>query len=441
MCSCVAPTASTSSTRRRVPVSTSELEARASESATPAVEVSTGLRTFRSLRRRDFRLLWIGTLFSGGGFWVQQTTLGWLAYALTGPGVMLGAVNGARSIPLLFFGPFAGVAADRFDRRTLMLVTQGINVVACAAFATVIVTGHLQVWHLFAVTIVTGIAWAFNMPVRQSVIPSLLPREDLMNAVARSAAAFNASRIVGPTIAGLMIAAIGPGENFYLQAAAYFVVALMIVQMRIPPVARASKSVSVLGNLREGAVFIWRHPTLRTQMILALAPVVIGLPYVSLMPIFASDVLQVGPEGFGLLMSAPGIGAVIGTLTLASLGNVQRKGLVLLGAILALGASLMLFSLSRWFPLSFLLLMVTGAVQMVYFTTNQTVIQLTAPEELRGRVLGVYMLNQGLLPLGSLFAGALADLFGAPAAVLLMGGFVAFLALAFAIRSPALRGM
>jgi MFS transporter, DHA1 family, staphyloferrin A biosynthesis exporter len=396
-----------------------------------------GPRTFRSLRHRDFRLLWTGTLFSGLGLWVQQTTLGWLAYALTGSGFMLGAVNGARSVPLLILGPFAGVAADRFDRRRLMLATQSINVLASAAFATGIVTGHLQLWHLFAMTMVSGVAWAFNMPVRQSTVPSLVPRADLLNAVALSAAAFNSSRIVGPTLAGLLIAAMGPGENFYLQAAAYLVVAFMVYQMRVPPLARKSGA-SVLANLREGAAFIWRHPTLRTQMLLALAPVVIGLPYVSLLPIFATVVLGVGPEGFGLLMAAPGVGAVLGTLTLASL-NVERKGLVLLGAIFSLGVALVLFALSRWFPLSLLLLTLCGAFQMLYFTTNQTVIQLTAPEELRGRVLGVYMLNQGLLPLGSLFAGALADLATAPVAVAVMGTLVALLALTVGLRSPEMR--
>ena len=399
-----------------------------------------GLQTFRSLRHRDYRLLWFGTLFSGLGQWIQQATLGWLTYDLTGSAFLLGAVNGCRSLPLLLLGPFGGVAADRVDRRRLMLTTQVGLMLLSTVFATLIILGQLRVWHIFAFTLLTGVSWAFNMPVRQSVVPNIVARGDLMNAMALNAAGFNITRILGPTVAGVLIATLGPGENFYLQAAAYLGVSLMVLQLRIPPAPRAAHH-SVRANLKEGALFIWRHPTLRTQMSLALVPVVVALPYTSLMPIFASDVLDVGPTGFGLLMSAPGVGAVIGTLTIASLESIERKGLLMLGAVFGLGASLVAFSLSRSFLLSLLLLIVVGAVQMVYMTTNQTLIQLTTPDHLRGRIMGVYMLNQGLLPLGSLLAGTLAGLFGAPLAVSLMGVLVALLAQGFAAHSRTLRGM
>jgi MFS family permease len=306
-------------------------------------------------------------------------------------------------------------------------------------FATIILTGHLQVWHLFAFTFLTGVGWAFNMPVRQSIIPNIVPRADLMNAMALSAAGFNASRILGPTLAGVMIATIGAAENFYLQACAYLGVTLMVLQLHLPAVTRARRQ-SVASTLGEGARFIWKHPTMRVQMIFALGPVVIALPYNALMPIFASDVLEVGPQGFGLLMAAPGLGAVIGTLTLASVSNVERKGVLLLSAVFALGALLMMFALSRWFLLSLALLVAIGAVQMLYMTTNQTLIQLSTPDELRGRVMGVYMLNQGLLPFGSLLAGALADVLSAPTAVFLMGLLVAIMAVAFASQARTLRG-
>ena len=214
----------------------------------------------------------------------------------------------------------------------------------------------------------------------------------------------------------------------------------MVVQIRIPAGTRAAHR-SVRANLAEGVRFIWKHPTLRTQMTLALGPVVIALPYSALMPIFAGDVLGVGPEGFGLLMSAPGLGAVAGTLTVASLGNLRHKGWLLLGAVFGLGVFLILFSFSRSFLLSLALLVVLGAVQMVYMTTNHTLIQLSTPDELRGRVMGVYMMNQGLMPFGSLLAGALADLLGAPTAVFIMGLLVALMAVAFAAQARTLRGM
>ncbi|MQA00797.1 MAG: MFS transporter [Dehalococcoidia bacterium] len=398
-----------------------------------------GIKTFRSLRHRNYRLLWFGTLFSSSGQWIQQATLGWLVYDMTGSGVLLGAVNGVRSLPLLALGPFGGVAADRFDKKYLMLSTQVFLMLTTALFATLIVTGLIEVWHIFVFSAFTGIGWAFNMPVRQSIVPNVVPREDMMNAMALNSAGFNITRIVGPALAGLMIAKIGPGENFYVQALAYLGVAATVVQLRLPEIASAGKSSSVLANLSEGAKYVWGHPTLRTQMALALIPVVIALPYIALLPILAKDTLGQGPGGFGMLMAAPGLGAVAATLVIASLANVERKGLLLFGAVFLLGLSLVLVGLSRSFPLTLLLLVLVGATQMAYMTTNQTVLQLTTPDVYRGRVMGIYMLNQGLLPLGALFAGGLADLFSAPVAFCVMGATVSILAVVFFVRAPSIR--
>jgi MFS family permease len=398
--------------------------------------------TFASLRYREYRLLWIGTLFSSSGQWIQQVSLGWLTYTLTGSPFLLGAINGLRALPLLFLGPFGGVAADRLDRKRLMLSTQLFLMAITAVFATVVFTGHAQVWNVALFTLLTGVAWAFNMPVRQSVVPNLVPRSALMNAMALNSAGFNITRIVGPSLAGLLIATVGIAGNFSLQALAYLGVAAMVWQMHIPPrESTAARAVSVRSNLAEGASFVWRHPTLRAQMTLALVPVVIALPYVALMPIFAKDVLHLGPGGFGILMAAPGVGAVIGTLSIASLGNVQRKGLLLFAALMGLGVTLVLFAMSRSFPLSVALLVLAGGFQMTYMTTNQTLVQLSTPDVFRGRVMGIYMLNQGLLPLGSLLAGTLADVWSAPLAVTLMGSAVVVLGgLAF-FRMPAMRSL
>ena len=413
----------------------------ASATEAPAVASRRRLATFDSLRYRDYRLLWFGTLFSSSGQWIQQVSLGWLTYAVTGSPFLLGAVNGLRSVPLLVLGPFGGVAADRLDRKRLMLTTQLFLMTVTAIFATVVLTGHAHVWNIALFTLLTGVAWAFNMPVRQSVVPNLVPRDALMNALALNSAGFNVTRIVGPSLAGLMIATIGISGNFYLQATAYLGVATMVWLMHVPAHEHRSASVSVRQNLAEGARYVWHHPTLRSQMLLALVPVVIALPYISLMPVFAKDVLQLGPGGFGVLMAAPGLGAVIGTLTIASLGNIERKGLLLFGSLLALGLTLVLFALSRSFPLSLALLVLVGGFQMTYMTTNQTLLQLSTPDQFRGRVMGIYMLNQGLLPLGSLIAGALADLWGAPLAVTVMGGAVLALAGLACLRFPTMRAL
>ncbi|TAJ20590.1 MAG: MFS transporter [Dehalococcoidia bacterium] len=398
--------------------------------------------TFRSLRHRNYRLIWIGTLFSSSGQWIQQTSLGWLTYDMTGSAFLLGAVNGFRSLPLLVLGPVGGVAADRYDKKKLMLTTQMFMVAISVVFATLIVTGHVHVWHIFAFTLLSGVGWAFNMPVRQSIVPNLVPREDMMNAMALNSAAFNVTRIVGPTLAGIMIAKMGPGENFFVQSAMYIGVSITIVQLALPKFQTATNR-SMRGGLAEGAKYVWHHPTLRTQMTMALVPVVIALPYVSLLPIVAKENLGKGAGGFGVLMSAPGIGAVASTLLLATLGDIQRKGLLLMAAIFAFGITLMAFAASvsivNSYPLAIVLLVVAGACQMVFMTTNQTVMQLTTPDEFRGRVMGIFMLNQGLLPLGSLFGGTLAQFTNAQTALGVMGLSVTLLAVAFGLFAKSVR--
>lgn len=397
------------------------------------------LQTFSSLRHRDYRLLWFGTVFASSGQWIQQVSVGWLTYDLTGSPFLLGVVNGFRSLPMLLLGPFGGVAADRMDRRRLMLFTQLFLMIVTAVFATAILEGYAQVWNIILFSLLTGIAWAFNMPVRQSVVPNLVPYEDLSNAVALNSAGFNVTRVVGPSLAGLLIAWFGAAGNFYLQSAAYLGVVAMVWMMRIPAVANARSQVSVWRNLVEGARYVWGHPTLRSQMSLALIPVVIALPYATLMPVFAQDVLRVGPEGFGILMAAPGLGALIGTLVIASLGNIRRKGLVLFASLLGVGTFLILFSQSRSYPLSLALLVLLGGFQMTYLAINQTLLQMTAPDEFRGRVMGIYLLNQGLLPLGSLFAGAVANSGGAPFALTVMGGSVLVLTVLAFMFMPSMR--
>jgi MFS family permease len=277
------------------------------------------------------------------------------------------------------------------------------------------------------------------MPIRQSIVANLVPRDDLMNALALSSATFNVTRIIGPSIAGLLIVAIGIAGNFYLQALMYVGVATMVLLMVIPARERTAPKGSTWRTLKEGAGYVWHQPHLRSQMALALVPVVVALPYVSLMPVFAQDVLRVGPQGFGLMMAAPGIGAVVGTLLLATFGNSRRKGRLLFAGLTGLGICLILFATSRSFPLSLLLLTLVGACQMTFLTTNQTLLHMAVPDEFRGRVMGIYMLNQGLLPFGSLFIGALADVWTAPFAVTVMASLLLLLTVTAFLFLPTLR--
>jgi MFS family permease len=404
----------------------------------PAEQESSG-GTFRSLKYRDYRLLWVSTLFASGAQWVQQVTVGWLVYEMTDSAFLLGAVNGFRALPLLFLAPIGGVLADRLDRKMLMQSTQYMLLVASLIMTVIIFTDMLEVWHLFAFTFITGIGWAFNNPVRQSVVPNLVPKYDLMNALALQSAGFNFTRIIGPSLGGFLLAQLGGGENFALQTFFYVGVIAMVMPMVIPPLQKRGETLSARQNLKDGFSHVWRTKQLRVQLAFAFVPTMLAFPSQALMPIFARDVLGYGPNGLGLLGTAVGVGAVIGTLTMASLTNVEHKGRIMLIAVFLLGLSLIAFSQSKSMPLSLVILGFTGASQMVYLTTNQTILQLAVPDHLRGRVMGIYMLSQGMMPFGGLVGGAVADALSAPTAVLIMGSLVCLMAVSFFFRAHELR--
>jgi MFS family permease len=413
-------------------------EAVAAVGARPQSTVRRTAGTFRSLKYRDYRLLWASTLFTSTGQWFQQITVGWLVWDLTHNAFLLGSVNGFRALPLLLLAPVGGVAADRVDRKWLLQGSAVFLFCASAAIASIIFAGQLQVWHLFAFTLLTGVAWAFNNPVRQSIVPNLVPKHELMNAVALQAAGFNVMRALGPALAGIILARLGAGENFSLQTLAYVGVFLMVLPMSIPPVTRAAAT-SVRANLSEGMKYVWSHRTLRTQLFLAIVPPVLAFPYMALIPIFATDVYGKAESAFGIMVAAVGIGAVIGTLSLATLSNVEKRGMLMMSAILVLGIALVAFSQTKVFELGLVFLALTGVAQMIFMTTNQTIVQLTVPDELRGRVMGIYMLSIGMMPLGALLGGALAGLTSAPTAVMTMGLIVCAIGVGFMLRAKSLR--
>ena len=374
------------------------------------------------------------------GQWIQQVTLGWLLYDLTGSAVLLGALNGVRALPFLVAGPIAGVAADRLDRKKLMLNTQYVLVVTAIGMGALVASGYLQPWHLFIFTLVTGIAWAFNEPVRQSLVPAMVPKHELMNAVALNSIGFNLNKVLGPALGGVLIAAFGASGNFFVQSAAYTGVLLMIYWMQVPPASGEARKSSALANLKEGFAYVWSNPTVLAIMALAYVPRVFAVPYQTLMPVFQKDVLRVGPEGLGLLMAAPGAGAVLAVLLLASTGHgARRKGLLLLWSLIFLGAFLILFSRMTSFPLALLMLFGVGGFQIAFMATTNTLLQLLVPDALRGRVMSLYMLDRGLMPVGALTAGIAAHVIGAPATVATMGGVVIVLALLISWRVPVLR--
>jgi predicted MFS family arabinose efflux permease len=374
------------------------------------------------------------------GQWIQQVTLGWLVYDLTGNSMLLGALNGLRALPFLVTGPMAGVAADRMDRKKLLLRTQWILIVTALAMGVLVASGWLQVWHIFVFTLVTGVAWTFTEPVRQSMIPSIVPKKDLANAIALNSGGFNLMKVMGPALGGAMIALFGAGGNFFVQAIAYVGVLVMIYLMHVPPTPDEARRSSALANLKEGFSYVWSTPAVLALMILAYVPRIFAVPYQTLMPVFQKDVLKVGPEGLGMLMAAPGVGALLAVLILASVVNrLKRQGLFLVGSIVVLGLFLIVFSQIKSFPLALVSLVAAGLFQMFFLASTNTLLQLIVPDELRGRVMSLYMLDRGFMPAGALFAGVTAHFIGAPSTVAIMGTIVVVLALMVAWRVPALR--
>jgi predicted MFS family arabinose efflux permease len=355
--------------------------------------------------------------------------------------VVLGALNGVRALQFLVASPAAGVMADRMDRRRLLLLTQPFLVLTALTMGLLILLDLVQVWHLFAFTVIAGVFWAFSQPVRQAIVPTIVPRRDLMNAIALNSTGFNLTKVVGPAIGGLLIAWVGVGGNFLVQAAAFSAVWATLFYMQLPPQStERARSVSALGTLKEGVRYIRKDRVVLALIAAALIPQVFAMPYMALLPVFQQDVLGVGPEALGLLVGAPGAGALVSTVALASVAHrVRRKGLLVLGALLLLGLGLIFFASTRMLPLGLVALALVGGCQVFFNATTQTLLQISVPDELRGRVMSIYMLDVGLRPAGSLAAGLATAAFGAPATVTGMGILVILVALVLAWRVPRIR--
>ncbi|MBI4213085.1 MAG: MFS transporter [Chloroflexi bacterium] len=399
-----------------------------------------GLATFASLRHRDFRLLWLGTCFMSAGQWIQQVTLGWLVYDLTSSAALLGLIGAVRALPFLVVSPTAGVIADRVDRRVIILAAESFLVAAAVVMGTIVVSGQLQVWHLFVFTIATGTAWSFNQPARMALVPNVVPEDDLMNAIALNSLGFNLTKVIGPSLGGVLIAVFGAGGNFFVQAAAYAAVLVVVYLMRVPPTPSLAGAESVLQNLREGLAYVRATPTVLALLLLTLIPSILALPYMSLMPVFARDVLGLGPDALGLMLAAPGLGAVVSTLFVASYAyRMERRGPFLLGALVLLGISLILFSQTTELRFALAALFGVGCFHIFFGSITNAMIQQIIPDELRGRVTSIYMLEFGLTPAGTLLAGATTEGFGGPLTVAMMGASVLTLAIVVTWRFPEIR--
>jgi len=374
-------------------------------------------KTFEALRYRDYRLLWIGNLCMTIAVWIQTTTMSWVAYSLTGTGSTIGVVNAMRMIPTLMMSPIAGVAVDRFNRNKIIAFSQLSLFAFTLLLAVDIYLGALQVWHLFLFALLAGMTNTFNLPARQTFVFDIVPSEVLPNAIALDNIAFSSARTLAATGAGAMIVAFGAANNFLIQACMYLAIMATVLSIKTKRAPRTEPHRHILKEMAEGYRYCSRNPNARLLMLMMIINPMLLIPlHLALLPIFATKVLVGGAAALGLLLGSLGVGGVFGGLLTASLSKTDRRGLVQLLSLLIhslahAGFCAMAWWTGRiWFALPFLV--VAGTVESIHMTTNQTVLQLLAPDHLRGRLTSVIQLVQLLNPIGIYAAGAFADHYG-----------------------------
>ena len=382
---------------------------------------SAGLGTFSSLSIRDYRLLWLGQLSTSLGQWMDQVTRGWLIYQLTGSPLQLGLATAVRGLPLLLFGVMAGAYADRSNRKMQLFVAQTTNAALNVILATLVLTGYVHAWHVYLTGFLSGTVQAFQQPARQTLVSDIVGEEKLMNALALNSAALNGSRTLGPAIAGVFITAVGVAGSYYLQAVMYVLATVWTVQMVVPE-RRANRwsREPFLRSIGAGLSYVAKEPNIRTLMLLALGPLTFGMAYSSLMPVIARNILHGGASLQGLLLSSIGFGSLTGALIVASMRRSHGYGLPVVVGATCFAISVMAFASSHWIIVSVVLGFVLGLFSVTYQTQNQTLLQILAPRHLRGRVMSIYLLNRGLVPVGALLAGLLASHLGGADAMRIM---------------------
>ena len=396
-----------------------------------------------SLRYSDYRLVWMTSILSSGARWIQQVSLGWLAFDLTGSPVLLGSIIFVYQAPSIVLSPLVGVLVDRVDRRQLLIISQLAMAVMAVLLAVDIALGYVETWHLYIFAAISGVESTIIHVVRQALIPSVVPREALMNAIALNSAALTSTRIFGPALAGLLIVALGVEGNFILQAVLLTGVALAAFPLRIRPPERESGEHAGGGGLWQeiavGLRFIWGISTLRVLFIVQFIMMFIAMPFSNFLPVWAADVLALDADGLGILYSAAGIGALIGTMSLATAGNIQRKGLLLFAVSVGMALALLGLGASSVLPASLVFLALLGAMQSVFFAVNMTLVQSRIPDGLQGRVMSIYNVGHSMIAMGTLTMGFIVAALDVQTVVAGMGMIVIALVVVCFVSVPSLR--
>jgi MFS family permease len=405
------------------------------------------LRTFVALRHRNFRLFWFGQLISLVGTWMQSIGQAWLVLELTHSAWLLGIVGALQFLPVMLFSLFGGVLADRLPKRKVLLFTQSSAMLQATILWILVATGHVQIWEVLALASLLGLTNSIDMPTRQAFVAEMVGREDLPNAIALNSSLFNMARVVGPGLGGIIIAWLGVAPLFLLNAISFIavIVGLALIKMndlyaqaiRSPAKGEAPRQ-STLQSLREGLAYVVRTPSVFLVIVVVGVISLFGINFNVILPLFATEVLQVGPEGFGFLSATFGLGSLLSALWLAW-GNRKPSIQHLLAGAIAFGILEIFFALSHLYLLSLVLIAGVGFAQIAFAAISNTTLQTVTPDYLRGRVMSVYMMVfAGSVPLGNLFTGGIAHLFGAPIA-LLIGASLGLIAaiVGWILRSPA----
>ncbi len=392
----------------------------------------------RALRYRNYRLFFGGQSVSLIGMWMQSVAMSWLVYRLTASPMMLGVVAFVNQIPSFVLAPIAGVYADRWNRRTMLLWTQTLLMIESLMLVVLWLSGVVHVWQLIVLELFAGLVKAFDAPARQSFVVDMIEqKEDLGNAIALNSAIFNGSRLIGPSLAGVIIATAGEGICFLINGLSFLAIILALRAMTIAPRELAAQTTHVLQELKEGFAYIYHHVPIRTLLILVSVVSLVGMPYVVLMPVFAKEILRGGPSTLGFLMAASGIGALTGAFFLASRREFNGSGRLIPLAAVIFGSGLIAFSFSKVFICSFAVILMSGFGLMVQMALSNTSLQTLVDDDKRGRVMSFYtMAFMGVAPFGSLLAGGLAHRIGAPHTLLLGGTACVAGAVLFAKKYP-----
>ncbi|MDD2679629.1 MAG: MFS transporter [Candidatus Omnitrophica bacterium] len=395
----------------------------------------------RALRHRNYRLFFFGQSISLVGTWMQQVAVVWLAYRLTNSPFVLGIVGFAGQIPTFLISPFAGVFADRHNRRKMLVITQALALIQALILSLLILTGNIQVWQIIVLSCVLGVINSFDIPIRQAFTVELIEdRADLGNAIALNSSMVNAARLIGPSVAGILIATVGEGVCFLLNAVSYIPVIASLLALKVPAVKARQQKRHIVLELKDGFSYAFNFLPIKLILLLLALVSLMGVPYQILMPVFARDIFHGGPYTLGFMVAISGLGALMGALYLAA-----RKSILGLYKVIALatglfGLGIIAFSFSRVLWVSMLLLLCSGFGMMVQMAASNTLLQTIVDEDKRGRIMSLYTMSfMGMAPFGSLLSGSLASSIGAPH-TLLLGGLCCIIGAAiFAVKLPLIR--